>query len=61
LVAELKPRGIPVIAEGRITTPVQAAHALQLGAHAVVVGTAITRPQWITARFVEAVQKAGKA
>jgi N-acylglucosamine-6-phosphate 2-epimerase len=61
LVAALKPLDLPVIAEGRITTPEQAAHALKLGAHAVVVGTAITRPQWITARFVEAVQKAGKA
>jgi len=43
----------PVIAEGRFAMPAQAAQALALGAHAVVVGTAITRPQWITARFVE--------
>jgi N-acylglucosamine-6-phosphate 2-epimerase len=45
--------GGPVIAEGRFATPAQATQALRLGAHAVVVGTAITRPQWITARFVE--------
>jgi len=43
---------VPVIAEGRITTPEQAARALALGAFAVVVGGAITRPQQITARFV---------
>ncbi len=61
LVDALKPRTIPVIAEGRITSPGQAAQALRLGAHAVVVGSAITRPQWITARFVEAMQKDGSA
>ncbi len=44
---------IPVVAEGRIATPEQAARALEMGAYAVVVGSAITRPQWITARFVE--------
>ena len=44
---------IPVIAEGRISTPAQAAQALALGAFAVVVGGAITRPQWITAQFVK--------
>ncbi len=43
---------VPVIAEGRISTPEQAARALALGAFAVVVGGAITRPQQITARFV---------
>ena len=49
LIARLK---MPVVAEGRITSPEQAAQALALGAFAVVVGSAITRPQWITARFV---------
>ncbi len=58
LVTALQPPGIPVIAEGRIATPAQAARALSLGAHAVVVGSAITRPQWITARFVEAIKGA---
>lgn len=43
---------VPVIAEGRIATPQQAAEAIHLGAFAVVVGSAITRPAWITARFV---------
>jgi len=44
---------IPVVAEGRIVYPEQAAQALALGAFAVVVGSAITRPQWITAQFVQ--------
>ncbi|WP_338692926.1 N-acetylmannosamine-6-phosphate 2-epimerase [Streptomyces sp. Q6] len=45
---------VPVVAEGRISTPKQAAHALALGAHTVVVGGAITRPASITSRFVAA-------
>ena len=48
--------GLPVVAEGRITTPEQAAEALRLGAWAVCVGKAITAPQFITGRFVEAMQ-----
>ena len=43
---------IPVIAEGRISTPEQAQQALATGAHAVVVGTAISNPQKITELFV---------
>ncbi|TDE39309.1 N-acetylmannosamine-6-phosphate 2-epimerase [Nonomuraea mesophila] len=42
---------IPLFAEGRIGTPAQAARAIELGAHAVVVGGAITRPADITQRF----------
>jgi len=61
LVTALGPQDIPIIAEGRIATPRQAARALALGAHAVVVGSAISRPQWITASFVEALKKAGTA
>ena len=49
---------IPVIAEGRISTPEQAAKALELGAHAVVVGTAITRPQVLTEQFCAAIRRA---
>jgi len=45
---------VPVIAEGRIGTPAQAAHALEVGAWAVCVGSAITRPRWITASFASA-------
>lgn len=55
LVAQLAPRlRVPLIAEGRISTPDEAARAIALGAHAVVVGHAVTRPGWITARFVAA-------
>lgn len=41
----------PVIAEGRIWTPEQAKAAIELGAHAVCVGTAITRPVDIVHKF----------
>ncbi len=51
---------IPVIAEGRITTPDQAAQALELGAFAVVVGGAITRPQWITRQFANRIAQRSK-
>lgn len=47
---------IPVIAEGNIDTPEKAKKALDLGAFAVVVGGAITRPQQITQKFVAAMQ-----
>lgn len=57
LVAQLHPKGIPVVAEGRMTTPDLAGQAVRLGAHAVVVGGAITRPQWITSQFVNALRK----
>lgn len=45
---------VPVIAEGHINQPDDVRKALELGAHAVLVGSAITRPQSITARFVAA-------
>jgi putative N-acetylmannosamine-6-phosphate epimerase len=45
---------IPVIAEGHYYHPEDVRKALDLGAHAVLVGSAITRPQTITARFVAA-------
>jgi N-acylglucosamine-6-phosphate 2-epimerase len=48
---------VPVLAEGRIRTPEEAALALQAGAWAVVVGRAITMPEAITARFVEALRE----
>ncbi|MGO4744455.1 N-acetylmannosamine-6-phosphate 2-epimerase [Serratia quinivorans] len=47
---------VPVIAEGNVETPEMAARCLALGAHAVVVGGAITRPQQITRRFVAAIE-----
>ncbi|GIF64043.1 putative N-acetylmannosamine-6-phosphate 2-epimerase [Asanoa ishikariensis] len=42
---------VPVVAEGRIWTPQEARAALDAGAHAVVVGTAITNPAAITGLF----------
>jgi N-acylglucosamine-6-phosphate 2-epimerase len=49
----------PVIAEGNVDTPEMAARCLTLGAHSVVVGGAITRPQQITQRFTDAIRSAG--
>ena len=43
---------VPVILEGRIWEPSQVNKAFELGAHSVVIGSAITRPQLITKRFV---------
>ncbi len=51
---------IPVIAEGRIHFPDQAVRMLGLGAHAVVVGGAITRPLEIARRFYSAIRSAGE-
>ncbi|EMN5548319.1 N-acetylmannosamine-6-phosphate 2-epimerase [Enterobacter cloacae] len=46
---------VPVVAEGNVDTPERAASCLALGAHMVVVGGAITRPQQITGRFMAAI------
>jgi N-acylglucosamine-6-phosphate 2-epimerase len=45
----------PVVVEGRVHTPDQAADAIARGAFAVVVGTAITHPTTITSWFHAAV------
>lgn len=45
---------IPVIAEGRISTPEDVKLAMAAGAWSVVVGSAITRPQLITQKFAQA-------
>ncbi len=45
---------VPVIMEGAVATPAEARAALDIGAWAVVVGTAITRPTEVTKRFVKA-------
>lgn len=45
----------PVVVEGRVHTPAQAADAMDRGAFAVVVGTAITHPTTITGWFHAAV------
>lgn len=52
---------VPVIAEGRIWRPEEARAAMEAGAWAVVVGTAITRPHEITSRFAEALESGASA
>jgi putative N-acetylmannosamine-6-phosphate epimerase len=47
---------VPVIAEGMIDTPEKARSALDAGAFAVIVGSAITRPSTITTRFARALE-----
>lgn len=44
---------LPVVLEGRIWKPEQVDKAFEFGAHCVVIGSAITRPQLITKRFVQ--------
>lgn len=48
----VKNSNTPVILEGKIWEPEQVKKAFELGALAVVIGSAITRPQLITKRFV---------
>lgn len=43
----------PVFLEGRVWTPEEVKKAFEIGAHAVVIGSAITRPHLITKRFIE--------
>jgi putative N-acetylmannosamine-6-phosphate epimerase len=50
----------PVIAEGRFKEPAHIRRAFGLGAFAVVVGTAVTRPQWLAARLVRAAGESRK-
>lgn len=47
----------PIIAEGGIWEPQQAKEILELGIHAVVVGSAITRPQLITKYWLDKINK----
>ena len=58
LIASLSKRlQIPLIARGRLYTPERAKRALENGAFAVVVGSAITRPQMITRHFTSALRR----
>ncbi|TMV48168.1 N-acetylmannosamine-6-phosphate 2-epimerase [Paenibacillus mesophilus] len=43
----------PLVAEGRIWSPAEAVEALEAGAEYVVVGGAITRPQFITQKYAD--------
>lgn len=47
---------VPVIAEGKINTPQELKAVMDLNVHSAVVGGAITRPQQIAKRFIEAIQ-----
>ena len=58
LVHELSAQGLNVIAEGRYNTPELASRAIQMGAMAVTVGSAITRLEHITGWFVQSVEDA---
>lgn len=49
----------PVIAEGRFATPEQVRAAFAAGAHAVVIGTAITDPLALARKFVRAAPRRG--
>lgn len=58
LVAQLAQRlNVPIVCEGRIASPEDARLALEAGAWAVVVGTAITAIDQVTARFVQAMRQ----
>ena len=58
LVQKLAARvSVPVIAEGRYWNEVLAAKAMEAGAHNVVIGAGITRPQIITKKIVDALEK----
>lgn len=58
LVSALSATGLPTIAEGRYHRPEQAAQAIRAGAHAVVVGSAITRIEHVTGWFADAIGRA---
>ncbi|MDP9806724.1 N-acylglucosamine-6-phosphate 2-epimerase [Trueperella bonasi] len=47
---------VPVLCEGRVHSPTQAAEVMAAGAYAVVVGTAITHPTTITSWFADAIK-----
>jgi putative N-acetylmannosamine-6-phosphate epimerase len=55
LVRALAAAGLIVVAEGNVRLPAQAAALLRAGAHAVVVGSAITRPEHVTRWFLDAI------
>ncbi|MEW2445233.1 hypothetical protein [Micromonospora marina] len=52
---------VPVIAEGRYRSTEQISRAFEAGAHAVVMGNAVTSPLWITRRLVPATPAAASA
>ena len=61
LVRELAELDAFVICEGGIHSPEQGAAALEAGADAIVVGTAITNVEWLTREFAEALKRSSRA
>ncbi|WP_248927948.1 N-acetylmannosamine-6-phosphate 2-epimerase [Paenibacillus hamazuiensis] len=58
MIEELASRvSIPVFAEGRYWGPEDTVRAFEVGAHSVVIGSAITRPQLATKRIAQAINK----
>lgn len=57
LVEALGAAGIPFIVEGRIWTLEHVRACLDAGAHAIIIGSAITVPEFITKRFVTALDR----
>jgi N-acylglucosamine-6-phosphate 2-epimerase len=53
--ALVKSLRVPLVVEGHISQPQEVSRGFDLGAYAIVVGSAITRPESITARFVNAI------
>ncbi|MGV3491529.1 MAG: N-acetylmannosamine-6-phosphate 2-epimerase [Devosia sp.] len=60
LIAALAANGPWVIAEGNVRRPEDAEAARRAGANAVVVGSAITRPEHVTRWFLDAIAAAGR-
>ena len=56
LVTRLSSQGVSTIAEGRIHSPEEARRALECGAFAVTIGSALTRLEHLTARYVRALE-----
>lgn len=56
LLEQITGLGAPVIVEGRIWTTDHVRRCFELGAHALVIGSAVTVPEFITQRFVAATQ-----
>ncbi len=56
LVGQLAAGGIAAVLEGHVSVPAQLSAAIQAGAWAVVVGTAITDPLALTKTFVQALR-----
>lgn len=61
LVRELNELDVFLICEGGIHSPSQGAAALEAGADAIVVGTAISNVEWLTQEFAEALKRSSRA